>query len=51
MKPDSNCENCKRWARHPEQTWGAFGSPCVNAKDSRDAACVYIPISFEEVKK
>jgi hypothetical protein len=51
LEPDQYCKNCKRWAAHPEQTWGSLGSPCVTVKDSRDEACIYIPISFEKVKK
>ena len=43
-EPDNYCKNCKRWAEHPEQTWGER-TPCVNTIGSRDNACIFIPIS------
>ena len=48
--PDNYCKNCKRWAAHPEQTWGER-TPNVATTNSRDEACIYIPISLMEKKK
>jgi hypothetical protein len=39
------CENCKRWANHPEQT---RGNGVVHVLDNKSKACFYIPISLQE---
>ena len=41
----SQCENCKRWVDHPEQT---RGNGVVNVQDSKSKACFYIPVSLQE---
>lgn len=43
---DNWCRNCKRWADHPEQVIGHVTS-LVNATDSRDPACQYVPVSLQ----
>ena len=45
QQPDNKCRNCRRWADHPEQTWGARQSLVVT-NDSKDRACIYMPISL-----
>lgn len=44
---DSWCSNCKRWADHPEQVTGHV-IRLVNTTDSRDHACMYVPVSLLE---
>jgi hypothetical protein len=39
-KPDSKCMNCKRRVVHTQMY--------VNAKNSTDKACIYIPISLQD---
>lgn len=46
MQPDHNCKNCKRWFHHPKQVNGPR-TAVVNTTDSRDEACMYIPISLQ----
>lgn len=50
QEPDHNCRNCKRWADHPEQTWGPR-TASVATTGSRDEACMYVPISLLEKTK
>lgn len=45
-QPDSHCKNCLRWADLPGQTWGDR-TPMVEAKNSSDDVCDYIPITKE----
>lgn len=40
-EPDAKCENCKRFKQ---------ASSYVNVKNSKDKACIYMPISLQ-VKK
>lgn len=41
----SQCENCKRWVDHPEQT---FGNGIVHVLDRKSKSCFYIPVSLQE---
>lgn len=41
----AQCENCKRWADHPEQVFGNV-TPLVSTSGRRDPACVHVPISL-----
>ena len=45
--PAKRCNNCKRWADHPEQLIGSI-SRVVNTQGIKDPACVYVPISLLE---
>lgn len=36
------CQQCKRWADHPFQTWGPR-TPAWNASGPEDQNCAYIP--------
>lgn len=45
--PSTRCENCRRWADHPEQLIGSIAR-VVNTTGPKDAACVYVPISLLE---
>jgi hypothetical protein len=47
IEPDDKCRNCKRWSDHPEQTWGARRIYVVT-KNSKDKACICVPVSFME---
>lgn len=48
--PDVNCRNCRRWWEWPEQTFGELQT-FVLTVNSRDEACIYVPISFLEKPK
>ena len=48
IKPDGFCKNCKRWWDHPEQKNNPFGQSAVTVNDSRDEACMYVPVSLEK---
>jgi hypothetical protein len=45
QEPDDKCQNCRRWADHPQQTWGARKSFVVTV-NSKDKACIQMPISL-----
>lgn len=36
------CQNCRRWADHPEQSPSHFGR-VVNTTSQRDPACIHMP--------
>jgi hypothetical protein len=44
---DTYCKNCKRWADHPDKTWGER-TPFNTAESSNDERCSYIPIVGED---
>ncbi len=48
--PDAKCNNCKRWADHPEQIFGNV-TFLVNTTDSRDKAFIHVPISLLKEQK
>lgn len=50
MVPDHNCQNCKRWLDHQQQVNGPR-TAVVHTTDSRDNACMYIPISLQRNDK
>ena len=37
------CKQCRRYADHPDQTWGPR-TPAWNCYGSEDNACAFIPI-------
>jgi hypothetical protein len=49
--PDAFCRNCKRWADHPNQTWGER-TPCnYGVENSTDFECRFIKVEDEDVQK
>lgn len=48
---DDRCRNCKRWISHPKQSINPAGQSCVTVKNSKDKACIRIPISLTEEEK
>jgi hypothetical protein len=49
--PGPRCENCRRWAAHPEQTHNPRGQSYVRVQGPGDAACIYIPDSYLEEER
>lgn len=47
--PDSNCKQCQRWAKHPDQTWGPR-TPFYTCASSGDENCAYIPVNQDDNK-
>lgn len=47
--PDDKCRQCKRWADHPEQTWG-HRTAYVVTRDSKDVACIHMPTTHQEAE-
>jgi hypothetical protein len=45
--PDIHCHNCKRFAHHPEQTWGPRTSLIIGVIPQA-ANCHYIPAKESE---
>lgn len=43
------CQNCARYADHPDQTWGPR-TPIVFVEGQRSAHCQYIPAQAEDGK-
>ena len=43
----SKCQNCRRWADHPEQVIYQV-TRVINTTGPKDAACVYVPVSLQE---
>lgn len=47
-EPDDNCRNCRRWWDHPQQTHNPYRQSFVVTANSKDPACVCMPVSFME---
>lgn len=45
-RPNEDCDNCKRYANHPDQTWGPR-TPVKMALLPHSESCNYIPIKEE----
>jgi len=48
-KADTWCKQCRRWANHPNQTWGDR-TPAYQCAGSDSESCAYIPIHREKIK-
>ena len=48
---DDKCRNCRRWLSHPQQTTNPLRQSCVTVKNSKDKACIRIPISLLEEER
>lgn len=46
--PGEQCNNCRRWWDHPQQTYDPYGQSRVFVTRPGDRACIYIPDSFLE---
>lgn len=47
-EPDDNCQNCRRWWDHPKQTHNPHRQSFVVTTNSKDRACIRMPVSFME---
>lgn len=47
-EPGEQCNNCRRWSAHPDQTFRPEGQSFVSVTRPKTTACIYIPDSFLE---